>query len=191
MITRQAKMVFSAYRRDEFSDPDGFVLQLGMVLEAYDDAVIEYVTSPRTGIQRRSKWPPSIAEVVDACDAEIARQATLARYAAMPKPRSHVALPPDRRDGRRASVFVHADDLMYARMVTMSETADKADWKLDEAGRAGIWVPLGWLHQTAPKVAKTWKAPTDAELMNRYGAATAADVDLSEAQNRSHCGLGF
>ena len=41
---------------------------LGMVLEGYSDDVIRYVTDPKTGIQRRSKWPPTVSEVVEACD---------------------------------------------------------------------------------------------------------------------------
>jgi hypothetical protein len=44
------------------------LVQLGLVLEQYDDAVIRWVTSPLTGIQRQCKFPPSIAEVVEACD---------------------------------------------------------------------------------------------------------------------------
>lgn len=41
---------------------------LGMVLEGYSDEVIIYVTDPKTGIQRKSKWPPTISEIVEACD---------------------------------------------------------------------------------------------------------------------------
>jgi len=32
--------------------------------------VIEYVTDPRTGIARKSKWMPSVAEISDACEYE-------------------------------------------------------------------------------------------------------------------------
>ena len=41
---------------------------LGMVLEQYPDDVVVYITDPRTGIQRRCKWPPAISEIVEACD---------------------------------------------------------------------------------------------------------------------------
>jgi hypothetical protein len=84
LIKRQTRILFSAYRRDEFADPEGFIAQLGVVLEGYADAVILAVTSPRTGIQRRLKWPPSIAEVVEACDAEAAQRARVARHNSMP-----------------------------------------------------------------------------------------------------------
>jgi hypothetical protein len=69
LIARQVEILFSAYRRADYEDPRGFILQLGSVLEDYRDDVIIHVTSPKTGIQRRLKWPPSIAEVVEACDA--------------------------------------------------------------------------------------------------------------------------
>jgi hypothetical protein len=67
-ITHQAKVVLAAYRRDDFADAEGFVVQLGVVLERYADAVISEVTSPLTGIQRQCKFPPSIAEVVEFCN---------------------------------------------------------------------------------------------------------------------------
>lgn len=41
---------------------------LGLVLEDYPNEVISYITNPKTGIQRRSKWPPTISEIVEACD---------------------------------------------------------------------------------------------------------------------------
>lgn len=61
-------MIFSAYRKDDFADPVGFVAQLGAVLEKYPEWVVRYVTEPTTGIQRRQTFPPSIAEVVKACE---------------------------------------------------------------------------------------------------------------------------
>jgi hypothetical protein len=41
---------------------------LGLVLMQYPNEVITYITDPRTGVQRRCKWPPTIAEIVGACD---------------------------------------------------------------------------------------------------------------------------
>ena len=72
LATRIA-MVLSAYRRDDYSDPDSFVMQVALNLERFPAAVIEYVTDPLTGIQSRCKWPPSVAEMVEACRAAVAR----------------------------------------------------------------------------------------------------------------------
>jgi hypothetical protein len=62
-------MLLSAYRRDDYADPDSFVAQLGMVLGEYSDEIVDYVTDPRTGIQRHQKFPPNIQEVAEACEA--------------------------------------------------------------------------------------------------------------------------
>lgn len=70
----------SAYRRDDYADPVAFVTQLGAVLERYPADIVKHVTDPYTGLQRTLKFPPSIAEVVEACDAEVSRRANLARY---------------------------------------------------------------------------------------------------------------
>lgn len=50
-----------------------------MVLEQYPDEVILYVTDPRTGVQRGCKWPPTISEIVDACDKQMQDKARTKR----------------------------------------------------------------------------------------------------------------
>src|SRR5262249_19875432 len=63
-IKDRAKIVFGSYRRDDFADPENFLLQLGMVLERYDDKIIETVTSPLCGIQRECKFPPRLPSLL-------------------------------------------------------------------------------------------------------------------------------
>lgn len=71
-VVRQGmERLFSAYRKDEYADAKGFLVQLGTILEEYTDPIVEYVTHPSTGIQRRLKFPPSLAEVVEACDTRV------------------------------------------------------------------------------------------------------------------------
>jgi hypothetical protein len=43
---------------------------MASVLEDYSDEIIKYATDVKTGIQRKCKWPPTISEVVEFCDAE-------------------------------------------------------------------------------------------------------------------------
>lgn len=176
-------MLFSAYRRDEYADPDGFVAQLGLVLEGYDEATIIAVTDPRTGIQRRSKWPPTIAEVVEACEAETVARATRERYAKIPTPNfERVYLPPDNRPGRRANVFVPADNPRYSRAMALIEKADPADWKADEQGRDGIWISLALLDPVVKKKNEPSriKAPTDDELRAFYAEREPFDSAAAE-----------
>jgi hypothetical protein len=54
---------------------------LGMVLEQYPSDVVEYVTDPRTGIQRNKTFPPSIAEIVSACEERASYLQRMERYA--------------------------------------------------------------------------------------------------------------
>jgi hypothetical protein len=70
-------MVFGAYRRDDFADPEVFLAQLGIVLQRYTDVVITEATSPLTGLQRACKFPPSISEAAQFCD-ELKRRSTYA-----------------------------------------------------------------------------------------------------------------
>jgi len=75
-----AQQILSSYRKDDFADPDGYFVQLAIVLERYDDDVIRAVTSPVTGIQRTCKFPPSIAEFVEFIDEHIRRSTYAASY---------------------------------------------------------------------------------------------------------------
>src|SRR5262245_50014082 len=68
LVTRAIKMIFSAYRKDDYADAKGFVAQLGTILQTYPPSVVEHISSPMTGIQRKSKWPPNIADIVEACN---------------------------------------------------------------------------------------------------------------------------
>ena len=79
-ISSRASLVFAAYRKDDFADPQTFLLQLGMVLERYDDKVIETVTHPVTGIQRECKFPPTIAEMTAFIEEHIRRSTYAAQY---------------------------------------------------------------------------------------------------------------
>lgn len=51
-----------------------------MVLEQYPDDVVIYITDPRTGVQRHAKWPPTISEVIAACDERIAYKERMDRF---------------------------------------------------------------------------------------------------------------
>lgn len=72
LILQRQRILFSAFRADQYSDPEGYLMSLGLVLEQYPDQVIVYISDPRTGVQRHLKWPPTISEIVEACDARAA-----------------------------------------------------------------------------------------------------------------------
>lgn len=62
------KILFGAYRLDQYPDPDSFMMQCVALLADYPAQVVIYVTDPRTGIQRKQTFPPSLAEIAKACD---------------------------------------------------------------------------------------------------------------------------
>lgn len=142
LILRCQKVLFSAYRADQYADAEGFMSSLGAVLEQFPDEIILYVTDPRTGIQRRSKWPPTISEVIEACELH---QDHLARARA-PKPAFAKRLDsPISRDlpaGSLAQVFVPEGHPRYAKLLEWTESAQAVWWKFGKSseGRAGLWV---------------------------------------------------
>ena len=137
MVARQAEILFSAYRAADYADPRGFAVQLGSILSEFSEEVVIYVTSPRTGIQRRSKWPPTISEVLAACEEH---QDFLKRLRAE-KPRPTIAIQ-YRPPGHLANVFVSPAHPRYASLVTWAESAEPQMWRYGKSstGEDGLWV---------------------------------------------------
>jgi len=87
-ILGRVKMLMASYRLSDYHDPEGFLATLISILSDYPPEIVEYVTDPKTGIQRRNKWPPTPAEVVEACSAEIAWRTKVAQQSTLkPVPR--------------------------------------------------------------------------------------------------------
>ena len=143
-VSRGIQALFSAYRSDNFADPEGFVAQLGVILSEFSDEVVNYVTSPKTGVQRRSKWPPTISEVLDACELH---QEYL-RKTREQRPINHAQIAPPsalkRAPGSWANVHVPETDPRYARMVEAAKTADEKFWRYapNSDGEPGLWIAL-------------------------------------------------
>lgn len=140
---------------DQYADPDGFMVQLGAILEQYPDEVVMYVSSPLTGVQRRSKWPPAISEIVEACD----DHADLIERRKKPKREPLARLPEylikDRPAGALANVFVPDTHHRYGGLVEWAKDAEPQYWQygLSSDGRKGIWVNISvWEQPPAKKV---------------------------------------
>jgi hypothetical protein len=115
--------LFSAYRVDQFADPEGFKNSLGAVLEGFPDEVIMYVCDPRTGLQRRLKWPPTISEVVEACEDHIDRLKRLRT-----ERRAAIVRPYEKPQARPIMVFVTPDHPQYGKLVEWAKTAPDGSW---------------------------------------------------------------
>lgn len=60
----------ACYRMTDAMHPEMYCASMAGVLSEYSADIIEKVTDPRTGVPRRLKWLPSVAEVVEACEHE-------------------------------------------------------------------------------------------------------------------------
>lgn len=124
---------------------------LGAIFEGFADEVIVYVSDPRTGIQRRSKWPPTISEVVEACEDHREHLERMKRPKLVPVPRLPALLLKDRPQGCLANCFVPTNNPRYAILVEWAKTAELPYWQYGKSsdGRDGIWVNLGiWENPT-------------------------------------------
>jgi hypothetical protein len=146
-----ARQILGSYRRDDFADPDSYLVQLGMVLERYDDDVIHAVTSPMTGIQRTCTFPPSIAEFVQFIDEHIRRST----YAAQFDARTQQQL----REREEADILEQAEPLEYRRKVTERILAEYKSKITPE---------------TKPQ-REIWKRFTTEELLAKYPPVTKPD----------------
>jgi hypothetical protein len=87
-ILKRIDLLMSSYRKTDYLNLEGFIATMGSILEDYPQAIVEYITDPKTGLQRRCKWPPTPAEVVEACAAEIAWRTKIAQNSGLsPVPR--------------------------------------------------------------------------------------------------------
>lgn len=82
-LMARIEMILSAYRKADYHNPEAFMMQVAINLRTVPKEIIEYVSAPETGIQRRLQWPPTLAEIVEACAAEIAWRQKIKRYSAM------------------------------------------------------------------------------------------------------------
>jgi len=82
-VLSRIEMILAGYRKADYHNPEAFMTQVAMNLMKFPKDIIEYVSAPTTGIQTRSKWPPNMAEIIEACQAEQNHREKIARYSAM------------------------------------------------------------------------------------------------------------
>lgn len=70
--------VMHTYRTPDLADPKAFVDAAAVALEDFPALVLAEMASPKTGIVRESKFPPSIAELVQWCNDRLAKHKLVA-----------------------------------------------------------------------------------------------------------------
>lgn len=68
LATMRATILIGCYRKSDANDPEIYTTAVVAVLTRYSPEIAIAVTEPATGLPRKSKWLPSIAEIVDACN---------------------------------------------------------------------------------------------------------------------------
>lgn len=180
-ILQRARLVFGAYRKDEFADPEIFLSQLGLVLERYPDTVIERVTDVRNpdSLQRRCKFPPSIAEAGEILDAEGAAQARDRHYAALP---GFVPREP-RMPVKPANTLIRCSHPAYA---SLCERA-RVEPDMVRSDDQGLWVPLGWVETIRAKTFRRFTREDLERIYARHGEGDTA-VPQSDSSDRAPAG---
>ena len=67
LAANRAAILFGCYRKADASDPDIYAAAVTAILSEYDEETVAFVTDPRTGLPRSSKWLPTISEIDKAC----------------------------------------------------------------------------------------------------------------------------
>ncbi len=72
IASESARMILGCYRKGEAEDADIYVRALVAILSSYPEVVVRRVSDPRIGIAGRSKFLPTISEVRQDCETEMA-----------------------------------------------------------------------------------------------------------------------
>lgn len=62
--------MLGCYRKTDLIDPEIYGSAVVSVFMRYSNDVVAAVTEPATGLPSRLKWLPTIAEIVESCDAQ-------------------------------------------------------------------------------------------------------------------------
>lgn len=119
------------------------MVQLGAVLEDYPNEVIIHISDPRTGIQRRSTFPPTIAEIVTACEVYQDHLRKLKKPVRAPVQIPHHVSWRDRPAGALGQLFVPKTHPKYKTFCDKCAQLDDVFWKYGKSSdnRDGIWIP--------------------------------------------------
>lgn len=63
-----ALLILGAYRDATLTSPDVFISTASAVISGFTEEIAREAFNPRTGLQTRSKWLPTISEIREACE---------------------------------------------------------------------------------------------------------------------------
>ena len=154
----RAKLMFACYRRDDATNPDQYAAAIALVLSEYPRSCVEFVTDPRTGVQLKCNFPPTVKEVREACDAEMTR----IKRMSVPTHKFQRApyVPQSRDPGCWAKVLIGPESPNYERALAwvQQKGRDQRAWR---KAKDGVWITFdGYLEiARGPQQSLTWQRP--------------------------------
>jgi hypothetical protein len=146
-------MITGSYRQGSYEDPKVFAYQLGQVMQRYSEYVIKQVSDVTYSGSVQKKypdWPPSIGQITEVLDAEMAYQERLAKSATTKRFIQHHTYVKDWYPGCFAKVHIHPDSAYYEPLrAAVADGADSKDWRWVDGGwddGGGLWVSVSLLH---------------------------------------------
>lgn len=79
---KAAKQLVGCFPHARPPEPETYAGALGATLAQYPEHVVRECVDPRIGLVRKLKFPPTVSEIVDWCDARVAHYKALASYQA-------------------------------------------------------------------------------------------------------------
>jgi hypothetical protein len=139
----RARLMFACYRREDAASPEDYAAAITMILSEYPRVIVEYVTDPRTGIQSRLDFPPTVKQMRDCCEAEAKRIELMSKP--WQKSRQHTGTPAQSGPGAWANLFVGSDVSAYAAVENYicGKDVDPREWRRGKAPNRdvnGIWI---------------------------------------------------
>ncbi|MGA7810304.1 hypothetical protein [Bradyrhizobium sp.] len=94
--------LFGCYRKGDANDPEVYTAAVAAIFSEYPASIVDYVCDPRTGLPRRSKWLPTIAEITEACDARTAYVEAIAGLSRIAEQNRAIIADPDASEQAKA-----------------------------------------------------------------------------------------
>lgn len=101
--------MFGCYRKADANDPETYAAGVAAILSEYPPEIIDYVCDPRTGLPRRLKWLPTMAEIAEACDARVEYARTVAIVRKMVAARRAIVADPSSSDAAKKAAQAWLD----------------------------------------------------------------------------------
>lgn len=98
---KAAKQLVGCFPHARPPDPEIYAAAIGATLAGYPPRVVSDCVDPRIGLARKREFPPTVASVVEWCDARLSYYQTLARYEAREKQPERVFTDAEREAGRK------------------------------------------------------------------------------------------